>query len=366
MRKIAVDKLFLLLSVLLTTFGFIIFTSASLGLLARDGATFSRVVTSQLLLGILFGGIVAFIITRLDYRTIRKASFFVFLGSLILTLLVFVPGIGLSHNGATRWISVFGLSLQPAELLKLGFILYLANWLARSRAREINFKQGVLPFMVLSGICAVVLLLQPDTDTFAVIFLVGLSMLFVKGAKIKDIGVLLLIAALGLSMLAMTRPYIKERLLTFVDPSRDSLDAGYQIQQSLIAIGSGGWNGRGFGQSVQKFDYLPEPIGDSIFSVFAEEFGFIGSALLVLLFLAFGLRGLRIAHRAPNSFARLTVIGIVILIMLQSFINISAMLGIVPLSGLPLLFVSHGGSALFMTLVGVGIVLNISKHQIKS
>jgi cell division protein FtsW len=168
---------------------------------------------------------------------------------------------------------------------------------------------------------------------------------------------------LGIALLAFTRPYVMQRISTFFDPGSDPQGASFQVQQSLIAIGSGGMFGRGFGQSVQKFTYLPEPIGDSIFAVAAEEFGFVGSVFLLLLFVLFAARGLKIASRTNQIFPRLMIVGIVIMIVSQAFVNIGAMLGVVPLSGITLPFVSHGGTSLFITLVEVGIVLHISRTR---
>jgi len=167
----------------------------------------------------------------------------------------------------------------------------------------------------------------------------------------------------GIVFLAFTRPYIMQRITTFFNPQADALGASYQIQQSLIAVGSGGIFGRGFGQSVQKFTYLPEPVGDSIFAVAAEEFGFVGSVFLLLIFVLFAMRGLKIASRTTNVFGRLVVVGIVIMIVFQAFVNIGAMLGVIPLSGITLPFVSHGGTSLFITLFEVGIILSISRSR---
>ena len=188
-------------------------------------------------------------------------------------------------------------------------------------------------------------------------------MFFVAGAPLRHLALAALVCLVLLAALVFFRPYLKERLLTFLQPASDPQGAGWQIQQSLIAIGSGGGFGRGFGQSVQKFSYLPEPVGDSIFAVASEEFGFVGAALLIALFLAFLMRGLRIATHVPDSFGGLLALGIVILISLSAFVNIASMLGLVPLSGLPLPFVSHGGTAMLLALAEVGIVLNISRYQ---
>ena len=188
-------------------------------------------------------------------------------------------------------------------------------------------------------------------------------MFLIGGGKWSHVGIVGAIGIAGLSVLAFFKPYVRARIFTFLDPSSDPLGASYQLQQSLIAIGSGKWFGRGLGQSVQKFSFLPEPIGDSIFAVFSEEWGFIGATVLIGIFVVFLLRGMRIANHAPTVFSRLVVSGIVLSIVIQSFLNIGAMLGIVPLTGMPLLFVSQGGSALLVTLAAVGIVLNVSRYQ---
>lgn len=353
----------LLISVLVLVFvGFLIFSSASLGLLARGGASFTSVALGQILLGIVGGGVALLLATRIHYRLYRSYALYIFLAALVATLLVFVPGLGFTYGGATRWIDVGFTTFQPAELLKLAFVIYLARWLSSSRMKLHSIRYGLLPLAGLSILVGIVLLLQPDTGTFLVILATGFAMFIAAGARWRDIAILGVISGIGLSVLAFFRPYVMDRLLTFLNPAADPFGSSYQIQQALIAVGSGNIFGRGFGQSVQKFDYLPEPIGDSIFAVFAEEFGFIGAFLLIALFLFFALRGLRIAARAPDQFGGLLVVGIVILIVSQSFINIGSLIGIFPLTGLPLLFVSHGGTALFFTLIGVGIILNVSRY----
>lgn len=207
------------------------------------------------------------------------------------------------------------------------------------------------------------MLLQPDTDTFMVMGAAAVAMFITAGGKLRDVGLMVLTGILLLAVLAFTRPYIMERFTSFLDPESDPLGSGYQIKQSLIAIGSGGAFGRGFGQSIQKFEYLPEPIGDSIFAVYSEEFGFFGSMILVLLFAFFTFRGYRIATHAPDLFGMLLVVGFVTLIVAQAYLNIAAMLALAPISGLPLPFISHGGTALLTMLAAIGIVLNVSKYQ---
>jgi cell division protein FtsW len=359
----SVDPVLLGTVVLLVVGGFLIFSSASLGLLARSGATFSSVASSQLIFGIIGGGIAMFLMSSLHYRHLRKYAFYIFLCTVVLTLMVFVPHIGASHGGATRWIEFGSFSVQPAELLKLGFIIYIATWLSGMKPYISDFVKGTVPFLGIVGGVGVIMLIQPDTDTYLIMAASALAMFVTAGGRWRDVGGMFLAAVLLLAIIAFMRPYIMERFTVFLHPESDQLGNGYQIQQSLIAVGSGGFVGRGYGKSIQKFEYLPEPIGDSIFAVYAEEFGFIGTSILILLYLAFTFRGYKMAASAPDMFGTLLVIGFMTLIVLQSFLNIGAMLGVAPLSGLPLPFISHGGTALLSTLTMVGIVLNVSKYR---
>ena len=241
----------------------------------------------------------------------------------------------------------------------------MATWLSGVQKLIGTFRHGTLPFVGITAAVAVVMLLQPDTDTFLIMGVAATAMFITAGGSWRDVALMALAGVVLLAVLAFTRPYIMDRFTTFLDPASDPQGSGYQIQQSLIAIGSGGINGRGFGQSIQKFEYLPEPIGDSIFAVYSEEFGFIGSALLVILLAFFTFRGYKIASHATDLFGMLLVVGFMTLIVTQAFLNIAAMLALAPLMGLPLPFISHGGTALLATLASVGIVLNVSKYQKK-
>lgn len=363
MRTRHIDRTLLTIVILLITGGFFIFISASLGLLARDGASLSSVALSQIVFGLVGGSIAMFICSQIHYRNWRKFAFYIFLFTCILTLAVFIPGLGYSHGGAQRWLLIGGFSLQPAEILKIGFIIYTATWLSGVQKQLGDFKTGLLPFMGLVGIVGAILLLQPDTDTFLLIAASGLAMFITAGGRWRDVAIMCGLAILLLLCLALLRPYIMDRFTTFIHPEADPLGSGYQIQQSLIAVSSGGVFGRGFGQSIQKFEYLPEPIGDSVFAVFSEEFGFVGATLLIVLFSSFTFRGYRIATHATDMFGMLLVVGFMTLIAIQAFLNIAAMLSVAPLMGLPLPFISHGGTALLVTLAAVGIVLNVSKYQ---
>lgn len=350
----------------MTAAGFFIFSSASLGLFARSGATYSSVAFSQAFFGLFLGGIACFVTSRINYKFWRKYAFYIFLFSILVTLLVFVPGLGFSHGGATRWLSLGPLSFQPSELLKIGFIIYIAAWISGVKKNVETIRYGILPFILMCGVVGFVLLSQPDTDTFVILAGTALAMFAVSGGKWRHIAIVILIALIGLAVVAYSRPYVMQRIQTFMNPNHDPRGASYQLNQSLIAIGSGQVFGRGFGQSVQKFSFLPEPIGDSIFAVMAEEFGFVGGLALISLYIFFAFRGMRISMNSPDTFGGLVAFGIVILIVTQSFVNIGAMLGLLPLSGIPLLFVSHGGTALFITLAEAGIVLNISRYQQQS
>jgi cell division protein FtsW len=361
-----VDKSFLTVTIILIVAGFFIFSSASLGLLARESSNYSSVAFSQTVLGLFLGTLALIVATRLDSNIWKKSAFYLFIIAIILNILVLFPQIGFEHGGARRWIMLGNISFQPSELLKFGFIIYFAAWCAGVKEKIATFKWGFLPLLVLIGICGGLLLNQPDTDNFLIIILTGVAMFIAAGGRWRYVLMMFLAGLIGIAFLAYTRPYVMQRITTFLNPTADSLGASYQIQQSLIAIGSGGLFGKGFGQSVQKFTYLPEPVGDSIFAVAAEEFGFFGSVVLISIFLLFATRGLKIASRIPGVFGRLTVVGIVIMIITQAFVNIGAMLGVLPLSGITLPFVSHGGTSLFISLFEIGVVLSISKTQKQS
>lgn len=355
------DRTLLVIVALLTVLGMLIFFSASLSLLPRGGNVFGMALTTQLLLG-LVGGVGALVaVLHTPLVLVKRFAPHVFVGAALLTAAVFLPVIGVTANGATRWLDLGITTFQPAELLKIGYVLLLAKILSSGRELGKDVRHGVVPFAVLSVIVSALLLIQPDTDTLAIILLSGVAMMFVTGFRVRDIGILAIIGMVSIGALLFMRPYLLDRIQTFIDPSRDPLGSGYQIHQSLIAVGSGEVWGRGFGQSVQKFTYLPEASSDSIFAVYAEEFGFVGSLVLLALFVFLMLRGLWVAARADDAFGALVAVGLVVLIGAQAFLNIAAMTGLVPVGGLPLPFVSRGGSALFMTLAMAGLLLSVSR-----
>jgi len=362
MQYTNLNRNFLVLTVLLLFVGFVIFLSASLGLLAQLDTSFSFIILKQILGG---GGIgiTALLLARtLDYKIFEKYSLYIFFGAILLNLLVFIPDLGFQHGGATRWIELGPVTLQPSDFLRLGAVIFFAAWLAGVKNRVKTFEYGFLPLCVLIVVTEGLLLLQRDTDV--VIILTLLAMFFIAGGKIKHFALIGLILILGLVFLLYTRPYVLDRFTSFINPTADLQGSGYQLNQSLIAIGSGGLFGRGLGQSIQKFEYLPEPLGDSIFAVQAEELGFVGSTSIVLLFVFWTLAGLKIAAQAKDMFGVLLVSGIVLTITLQAFINMGSMLGLMPITGVPLPFISQGGTSLILTLFACGIILSVLKKPV--
>jgi cell division protein FtsW len=306
MKTIKVDIPFLISIGILIVGGFLIFSSASLGLLSSNSTTYSSVSFNQTFFGLFLGLLACIITSQIDYKIYRDYSFWIFIFSIFATLLVFVPHIGSSHGGAARWIYIGSLSFQTSELLKIGFIMYLSAWLSvKDKAK--TFRNGFLPFAILSLIVGLILLKQPDTDTFLITFFAGIAIFLTAGGKWRYMMILAMIGAMGIGVLAIERPYLMSRFTTFLNPGQNSLTSGYQIEQSLIAVGSGGLTGRGFGQSIQKFNFLPEPIGDSIFAVASEEFGFIGAVGIVLLFVFFAFGNLVVGDEAAFDIDRLFV-----------------------------------------------------------
>ncbi|MBI5401016.1 MAG: cell division protein FtsW [Candidatus Yonathbacteria bacterium] len=364
MKKVqSIDKVFLGLTLLLALGGLFVFTSASFGLFVRKGFSLYDLLFDQVVLGLVLGLIAMYGMSRAPLQLLRTYALPIFIGAILFTLLVFVPHIGFAYGGAHRWISFGPISFQPSELLKLGTVIYFAALLPVFKDHISTLKYAVGVSLGVLVVPAIILLAEPDTGTFAVLLFAVVAMLLAMGMKFRHFGLLFLLSVVLIAGLAFAKPYVMERLLTFFDSSRDPQGSSYQIQKSLVAIGSGGITGRGFGQSIQKFGSLPEPTGDSVFAVVGEEFGLIGGGAIILLFLLFGIRGLQIARKAPDMFESLLAVGIVILIVSQSFANIAAMLGLIPLTGVPLVFVSHGGSALLFAFVEIGILLNISKSS---
>lgn len=355
------DKVLFILSIVLACVGFVLFVSAATGIYADNNAKFYSMIFSQ---GIfLVTGIIGMIFTMLyvPHQKLRRFALPLFACGVLLCLLVFVPGLGFEHGGARRWINLGFTTLQTGEVMKFVAVLYCAGWYSAFRSKIHEWQFGLLPLLCILGFSGV-LLLQPDTDTYAVLAVACVAIYVAAGGSLKDITILGLIGLCGIGILIAIRPYLLDRVMTlFTGVESDIYGAGYQMYQSLIAVGSGGLMGNGLGQSVQKFSYVPEPAGDSIFAIISEELGFIGASLIVIVFTLIFLRILYIAKRAESSFASFLALGIGVLILAQAAFNIYSMIGIIPLSGLPLPLISHGGTALLLTCIQIGIILNISK-----
>lgn len=364
MSKVRSDYVFLSLVLLILIFGLIMLTSASAPVGHREFSDKYFFIKNQLMFGVLPGIFSLVVFVNLKYKYLKKLAWVIFIGLLVGLGVVFIPGMGASFGtGSRSWISVGGFSLQPSEFAKLGLIIFLAYYLSELKEKISDFKQGFLPAL-LFGIAPIVLIaLQPDLGTAMIMFAIVFGMLFLAKAKWSHMGLLLGSALIMFVIMVSISPYRTQRLTTFLYPELDPKGSGYQINQAFLAIGSGGILGRGLSRSRQKFQYLPEVHSDSIFAIIAEEMGLVISSLLVVAFLVLFIRGLKIARKAPDKFSRLVVSGIIIWLATQTFINIGAMVGLLPLTGVPLPFISHGGTALISALAGVGIILNISKYQ---
>ncbi|TAK05618.1 putative lipid II flippase FtsW [Patescibacteria group bacterium] len=359
-----VDRPLLLAVLGLAIFGLAMLSSASgPSAFARFGDAF-WFVRHQLLFGFLPGIVVMFVLSQVDYRLYRVWAMPILLVTIVLLVLVFIPGLSADWGTSKSWIGIGGFSLQPAEIVKITFLIYLAAWLeARGDAGARDLHAGLVPFLTLLAVIGTLIMLQPDLGTFSVIVMVSLVVYFLGGASVQHLAALSA-AGFGLILLLIkVAPYRALRLTTFLHPELDPQGVGYHINQALLAIGSGGLFGLGFGRSRQKFSYLPEVAGDSIFAVMAEELGFLlSAAFIVLLLLLFLWRGLTIADRAPDRFGKLLASGIVALVAVQAFVNIGSMLSVLPLTGITLPFVSYGGTSLVVLMGAMGILLNISSH----
>ncbi len=346
-------------------FGLIMLTSAS-GPSGYDRFGDSFYYTKhQILYGLIPGVILLYVFSRISYQKWKDNALTLLLVSIGLLMLVFIPGIGAEFGTSRSWISMFGLfSVQPAEFVKLTFLFYLAAWLdMRGKKAVSDWYSGFLPFILVLGAIMFLMILQPDVGTMSIIVAMSLVVYFVAGAPLLHLGALVGGGLVLFGLLIKFAPYRAARFSTFLHPELDPQGIGYHINQALLAIGSGGFFGLGYGHSRQKFQYLPEVFGDSVFAVIAEELGFLFSVVLIVLFLALMWRGLRIAMEAPDNFGRYVTIGIISWFLIQAFVNIGSMVGILPMTGVPLPFVSYGGTALAVSMAAVGVVLNISRYS---
>ncbi|OGZ34236.1 MAG: cell division protein FtsW [Candidatus Portnoybacteria bacterium RIFCSPHIGHO2_02_FULL_39_12] len=356
------DYILIFTVIALVVFGLIILTSASVVISQETFGQSYYFLKHQLLYGLLAGLIFWWLGQKIYYQTWAKLTLPLLFVSLVLLVLVFLPQIGYQYGGANRWIVLGPVSVQPAEITKLTFILYLAALLAKKKEKVADVSQGLVPFLVITVLIGILIAYQPDAGTLGIIVLTAGLIYFLAGAKISHLFVIGLLGLASFFLLIKTAAYRMDRLNVFLRPETDPQGIGYQINQALLAIGSGGLFGRGLGHSLQKWQYLPEPISDSIFAITAEELGFIGAVLLIILFIIFAWRGFKIAKNAPNVFGCLLAAGITGWLVFQALINMAAITGLIPLTGIPLPFVSYGGSAMAVSLAGIGILVNVSKY----
>lgn len=359
-RTHAPDYVIVICSFLLVIIGLAMLTSASSdrGQLKFGDSYFY--LKHQIIYGLSLGVILFFLASNIYYRHLQKFAIFLLALNFFFLILVFTP-LGLSSGGATRWIQIGPVAFQPSELLKITFIIYLASWLS-TKNREDDFWSGYVPFLALIGITALLLIFQPTTSIAIILTATALTMYFASGAKFSYIIGTVLLAAAGFILISYLTPYRWQRLMTYFEPDSNEKTSSYQIIQAKNAIGSGGLWGVGYGQSTTKLRSLPQPIDDSIFAVIAEELGFAGSTFIILLFSILALRSFILAKRAPDKFGQLLFIGFGTLITIQAFMHIGAISGLIPLTGVPLPFISYGGTALAIFMGISGIMVNISKY----
>jgi len=357
------DYTLLALFGILLVFGLIMLTSASSPFGYERFGDHYFFVKRQILFGLLPGFFGFLVFSKLPYTALKKFGIFIFYAILALLVVVLIPKVG-SQNGtfARSWLTIAGFTFQPAEFMKLGLIFFFAAHLGKIGDKLRDFKAGFLPTFGLGMIPIGLLILQPDIGTASILFAILFGMLFLAKADMWHLGSILGVAILGFALMIAVAPYRAARFTTFLHPEVDPLGIGYHINQASLAIGSGGLFGLGYGHSRQKFQYLPEVHADSIFAVIAEEMGFFVSVVLIGLFIAICFRGFRMAQKAPDDFGKYVVAGILIWFMVQAFFNIAAMVGLMPITGVPLPFVSHGGTALAVSLTAVGVLVNVSKY----
>ena len=352
------------LIIVLLGFGLVVLSSASVVQAQKNFGSSSYYWLHQLLYGVLPGLVLMLGLRRINYHRWRPMALPLLFASLVLMILVFVPGFGLHLKGATSWLDFRLFTFQPAELLKLALVIYIAAWLGDNNERVRNWQLGLLPFGLVMGFVSLLLMLQPDLGTLDIILFIAAGMYFIAGLSFKStvaIGALVLVLIVGLAAFS---PHRWSRVVTLFNPAQDARGAGWQINQAMVAIGSGGLWGVGLGQSTQtQFGFLPEPIGDSIFAILVEELGIVGGLATVALFATLGLLLFLIARHASDAFGSLVASGMALWIIGQAAVNMMAITGVGPLTGLPLPFISYGGTSMIAMLAGLGVVLNIAGRE---
>ncbi len=360
MRK-KLDKTLLIVVILMTIFGVVmIYSASSIWAQYKFNDAF-KFVKSQSFFA-LIGFFLMYTISKIDYHFWQKKANLILGICLILLILVLIPGIGSVRNGSRSWFGIGGLGIQPSEFAKIGLIIYTSKYLSHNKKELRSIKKGVLPIIFIIGLFFLLIMLEPDFGTAMVITLTLVSLIFISGVKISFFVKIGLFGLLGIVILIIIAPYRMARIVSFLNPWVDPLGSGFQIIQSLYAIGPGSLLGQGFLNSHQKHFYLPEPQTDFIFSIISEEFGFLG-VLIVTTFFAFILyRIIKISLRSTDLFSKFLTFGLGIGIIIQAILNLCVVIGLIPVTGVTLPFFSYGGSSLLVTMISIGIILNISRE----
>lgn len=355
------DYFLITIIALIVIFGLVMLSSAS-SVTAFQKFGDANYYLKKQLISFVLGIFAFFFMSKIDYRYWKRFAFPLMIITIILLISVFIPGIGTGLMGAKRWVTLGPFFFQPSEIVKVTFLLYLATWLEKRGEGIKDVSTGFMPFVTILVIITILVMYQPDLGTMLVIAIIAMSSYLVAGAPLFHIFWLGLGAAGTILLLIKIAPYRMQRFTVFLNPELDPQGIGYHINQALLAIGSGGLLGLGLGHSRQKFNYLPQASSDSIFAIIAEELGFIFVVLLIALFLVFMFRGLKIARSAPDQYGKILAAGITAWFTFQAFINIGAMINILPLTGIPLPFISAGGTGLVVSLAAIGILVNISRQ----
>ncbi len=363
-RPNKLNRLLITFSILLLMLGLIALISASAVIGEQQYGDVYYFVKRQLFLGIFLGLIFAWVVSKINYHSLAKLSLILLIFNIFLLLLCFIPALQPMGSSANRWLKIAFINFQPSEFIKVTYILFLASLLSRfslDKRRKIHITPFIV-FVCSLAIIGAIIIIQPATGTLVVLALSSTMVYIVAGMSAAQFLSLVAIGISAFILIIKITPYRLGRILSFLSPGKDPLGKGYHIIQSLIGIGSGGLFGIGFGRSIQKFNYLPESHTDAIFSIIAEEFGFLGSLIIIILFIFLISIGLRIAKEAPDSLGKFLAIGLTCNIGFQVFINIAAMCQLIPMTGIPLPFISYGGSSMVATLISIGILSNIAKQ----
>lgn len=358
-----IDRPFLIALAVLVVFGLVVLTSASGPLGFQEFGSSWYFVQHQVLFGLLPGIVIFSALAWFDYRKFKPFAFACLILSILLLLMVYMPGIGERFGGAGRWVKLGPISFQPSEFVKVLFLIYVAGWLEAKGEQVKSLGEGLVPFLIPLAIVGVLLFKQPNTGSTAIILISAFAAYFMAGAPIVWFGAIAVGVVGVIALLIKITPYRAARFTTFLHPELDPKGVGYQINQALLAVGSGGMFGLGYGQSRQKYLYLPEVDGDSIFAIMAEELGFFITVAFLALVAYIVRRCFVIADRAPDAFGRYLVVGIGSWIAIQTVFNVCSMIGLLPLTGVTLPFVSYGSSAFIALAAGCGIVASVSRRS---